>query len=95
MTPPVAKRGKPATTKGNGPQNSKPSTSAQGVTEKDKKMLNARGRSTACGWFMRGGQHADDHACNPANLLTRINGIRSDIGAKKDPYHKVKFAADQ
>ena len=58
-------------------------------------MLKDHGRCTACGWFMRGGQHADDHACDPANLLKRINGILSDIGAKKDPNRRVKFAADQ
>ena len=34
-------------------------------------------------WFMRGGQHADDHACDPANLLKRINGFVAILGQRK------------
>ena len=32
-----------------------------------------------------------DHQCDPQNLSKRVAGIRSDLGANKDPNRKVKF----
>ena len=54
----------------------------------DEEMLQKVNR---CAWTLRAGQHVKDHQCDPHNLTKRVAGIRSDLGANKDPHRKVNF----
>ena len=58
----------------------------------DEEMLRKVNRCTKCGWSLRAGQHVKDHDCDPPSLAKRVAGIRSDLGADKDPNRKVNFA---
>ena len=54
-------------------------------------MLHKVDRCVKCAWTVRAGQQVKDHPCDPQNLSKRVAGIRSDLGANKDPNRKVKF----
>ena len=57
----------------------------------DEEMLQKVNRCAKCAWTLRAGQHVKDHQCDPHNLTKRVAGIRSDLGANKDPNRKVNF----